>query len=150
MGSTQIPADSPWLELATASPTSGLTVSFTSLPEYKNYRIQWFGLTRNASSSNTGVRFNSDSGSNYAQESDGIYSEAETYISLGSQPQSLQMDIQGANEITKTIKGFTGFSNVADFNALWNNQSKITSIDIVLVGTAVGFTGGTIKIFGKN
>jgi hypothetical protein len=150
MGSTQIPATTPWLELATASPTSGLTVSFTSLPEYSNYRIQFMGLTRNASSSNTGIRFNSDSGSNYAQESAGIYSEAETYISLGSQPQSLQMDIQGANEITKTIKGFTGFSNVAYFNALWNNQSKITSIDVVLVGTAVGFTGGTIKIFGKN
>ena len=150
MGSTQIPAVTPWLELATASPTSGLTVSFTSLPEYSSYRIEWFGLSWSASSANLGIRFNSDSGSNYAQASQGITTQSETYISLGGSPGHLQLTVNGANEVSKKIDGFSGFDNVKVINASWVNQSKITSIDVVIIGTAVGFTGGTIKIFGKN
>jgi hypothetical protein len=149
MGSTQIPADSPWAELATASPTSGLTVSFTSLPEYANYRIEWFGLTWSATSADLGVRFNSDSGSNYAQISQGTYTQSATYISIGA-PGQLQLTVNGANEVSKKIEGFSGFENTRVINAAWVNQSKITSIDVVIVGTATGFTGGTIKIFGKN
>ena len=150
MGATQIPATTPWLELGTSSPTSGLTVSFTSLPEYNNYRVQFFGLEYTGSAPIVGVRFNSDSGSNYAQESAGTYSQNATYISFGNSASQAQLDVEGSNEVTKKINGFTGSSNVARLNAMWNNQDKITSIQVVLAGTATGFTAGTIKVFGKN
>jgi hypothetical protein len=150
MGSTQIPADSPWLELGTASPTTGTVVSFTSLPEYKNYRIEWFGLTQGGGTTgDIGIRFNGDSGSNYAIESGSRHFTSTTSIPFHPAAYQLQMDIQQANELSKKITGFSGESNVGIFDAMWNNQSKINQISVTLLGTAT-FTGGTIKIFGRS
>lgn len=148
MGATQIPADSPWVELGTASPTTGSTVSFTSIPEYKNYRIEWFGLTQSGSS-NYAIRFNGDSSSNYATFAPSVYFSSGTYIGAFHSADQIQMDIEQANEVSKRIFGFSGNTNQGIFQGMWNNQSKINQISVAFVGTST-FTGGTIKIFGRS
>jgi hypothetical protein len=149
MGSTTIPAVTPWLELGTASPTTGSVVTFTSIPEYNNYRMQWFGINQSGPGSNYGIRFNGDSGTNYATAASGFINNPDTSIIIDNNTGELQMDIKEANEITKRIDGFSGETNTGSFKALWNNQSKITEISVTLL-TSGTFSSGTIKIFGKN
>lgn len=144
MAITNLATSQKWVELATSSPTSGTSVSFTSIPEYKNYRIQWFGLA-NSSTGNYQIRFNNDSATNYAfNNANGPTSNGTTYITI--EPSAVQLTISQANEISKTIEGFTGTQGTV--KGFWNNQSTIDRIDVTLsTGT---FTAGTIKIFGKN
>lgn len=147
MASVQIPANTPWLELATSSPTSGSTVSFTSLAEYNDYRIEWFGLTGSASNQFR-IRFNNDSGTTYASHitNGSNNSTAASSIVISSPASQAQLEIAGANGASKRIIGFTGTLGV--INAMWNNTGKINQIDILTdSGT---FTAGTIKIFGRS
>ena len=113
MGSTQIPASTPWLELATSTPTTGSTVSFTSLSEYNDYRVEWFALTTTAGggATNFAIRFNGDSGTNYAYALRfGTNSLADSAIQISGPCAQTQLDINGANGASKKIFGFTGIT----------------------------------------
>lgn len=65
MAITNLGGSNKWVELATSSPTSGSTVTFSSLASYRDYRIEWFDLT-NVGGQPFAIRFNNDSGTNYA------------------------------------------------------------------------------------
>lgn len=134
-----------WVELATSSPTSGSTVTFSSLPSYKDYRIEWFGLT-NSGGQPFAVRFNNDSGTNYAYwRSDQNDSAASAQI-FGSSAQ-MQIDVLDADSISKTIEGWGGTEG--EIKGFWNNQTAIDRIDIIAASSAT-YTAGTIKIYGRN
>lgn len=134
-----------WVELATSSPTSGSTVTFSSLPSYKDYRIEWFGLT-NTLGQPFAVRFNNDSGTNYAYwRSDQSDSTASAQI-LGTSEQ-MQVDVLDADSISKTIQGWGGTEG--EIKGFWNNQTAINRIDIIAASSAT-YTTGTIKIYGRN
>lgn len=134
-----------WVELATSSPTSGSTVTFSSLPSYKDYRIEWFGLTNNLAQP-FAVRFNNDSGTNYAYwRSDQSDSAASAQI-YGTSEQ-MQVDVLDADSISKTIQGWGGTEG--EIKGFWNNQTAINRIDIIAASSAT-YTAGTIKIYGRN
>lgn len=134
-----------WVELATSSPTSGSTVTFSSLPSYKDYRIEWFGLT-NSGGQPFAVRFNNDSGSNYAYLRSGQSSSAASAQIYGSGSQ-IQVTIFDADSISKTIEGWGGTEG--EIKGFWNNQTAINRIDIIVPGSYT-YTAGTIKIYGRN
>lgn len=134
-----------WVELATSSPTSGSTVTFSSLPSYKDYRIEWFGLT-NSGGQPFAVRFNNDNGTNYAYwRSDQSDSAASAQI-YGTSEQ-MQVDVLDADSISKTIQGWGGTEG--EIKGFWNNQTAINRIDIIAASGAT-YTAGTIKIYGRN
>lgn len=134
-----------WVELATSSPTSGSTVTFSSLPSYKDYRIEWFGLT-NSIGQPFAVRFNNDSGSNYAYWRTDQNDSAATAQIYGSGSQ-IQITILDADSVSKTIQGFGGSDG--EIYGFWNNQTAIDRIDIIAASSAT-YTAGTIKIYGRN
>lgn len=148
MGSTQIPAITPWLELASSSPTSGLSVSFTSIPEYRNLRIEFLALATTASTQPYRIRFNNDSGSSYSYNSGtnaGVSSGNATEIQTNGR--FTQITIEDANGVSKRI---TGASLTNLLVAVWNSQSVINRIDILTVDGTVSYVSGTIKIYGRN
>ena len=154
LGTTQ-----KWSELATSSPTSGSSVSFSSLNEYVNYKIVYFDL--NTSGPETFIlRINNDSGNNYAYlrngdggdiTSDGVNDS----ISLGSGSSNISgvIIINDANQLVKDINwshaGGSVNQDSLNGQAIWNSQSVINRFDIVLSlgGT---FTSGNIKVYGRN
>ena len=148
MGSTQIPAITPWLELASSSPTSGLTVSFTSIPEYRNLRIEFLALATTSPTQPYRIRFNNDSGSSYSYNSganSGTSSSNATEIQ--SPGRFTQITIEDANGISKKI---TGASSANLLVAVWNSQSVINRIDILTIDGSTTYVSGTIKIYGRN
>jgi hypothetical protein len=148
MGSTQIPAITPWLELATSSPTSGLSVSFTSIPEYRNLRIEFLALATTSSTSPYRIRFNNDSGSSYSYNSganSGVNSANGTEIQTNGR--FTQITIEDANGVSKRI---TGASSTNSLVAVWNSQSVIDRIDVLTIDGSTTYVSGTIKIYGRN
>jgi hypothetical protein len=145
MAISQLNVVQKWTELATSSPTSGTSVSFTSIPEYKDYRFEIFGLTNN-NGEEYRFRFNNDTGSNYAYFiSLGANSEGTTNIQFPKK--SGIVTILDANGISKTVTGWN--PTVGQIFALWNNQTAINRIDIFTASTGT-FTAGTIKLYGRN
>jgi hypothetical protein len=162
MGASQVPAGSAlpnWVQLATAT-ASGSTVSFTSLAEYRNYKVSYFNLfTANAAFAN--LRFNNDSGNNYAfvyQTDSGLGSSA-----LGNNiifaPSLSDTDgasgvvtIMDANQVVKDITYYEARSGTGteaiNGQAFWNNTGVINRIDLLLSSTT--FTSGSIKVYGCN
>lgn len=167
MGVSQIPTStttaSTWTQLATSSPTSGSTVSFTSISAYSNLLVSWEDLVGNAAGTGIFIRFNNDSGSNYSwiyTTSSGSVtaSSNSTYISLatlwqGAALSSGYMLINGANDIYKTIT-YSSQGDLASYmiarsgDAQWFNSATINRIDCIL--DSATFTSGTIKLYGKN
>ena len=163
MGAIQIPQPSTiWVELGTSSPTSGSSVSFTSLAEYRNYKLYYFDVDASSSAVGFTVTFNGDTGSNYAyisttdavQSSNGVSSSILVGSGAGaaSTNHSGQLIVNGSNQLTKEINYWHASSSGADSNsgrASWNSASVINRIDLVLTGS-VTFSSGTVKVYGSN
>jgi hypothetical protein len=163
MGAIQIPQPSTiWVELGTSSPTSGSSVSFTSLAEYRNYKLYYFDVDVSSSVANFTVTFNGDTASNYAyisttdtqQSSNGVASSIQVGSGAGAQAtnHSGTLIASGANQVTKDIAYWHASSSGADSNsgrASWNSASVINRIDLILTGS-VTFTSGTVKVYGSN
>lgn len=150
-----------WVELATSSPTSGSTVTFSSLPEYRYYKISYFDMDTSSTSSVFNLRLNNDSGSNYAYisimdtdvSSDGVTTAIR--LGLGSGGSAINHSgvilIEDANQPIKEIDFWHAGSN-GDANngkGFWNNTAKIDRVDFLLTGGPT-FSSGTVKIYGRN
>lgn len=145
MAISKLGGSNQWVQLATSSPTSGSTVTFSSLASYTDYRIEWFDLA-NSGGQPFAIRFNNDSGTNYAYwRSDQNDSAASAQV-VGSTSQ-IQITIFDADSVSKTIDGFGG--SEGEVKAFWNNQTAINRIDIIALSGAT-YTAGTIKIYGRN
>ena len=143
-----------WVELATATATSGSTVSFTSIPEYSNYLVQGFDI--DGSDVGPNVRFNNDSGSNYSwiRNSDEIgLVTTSIQVALLRLDGSFQLEILGANNPVKQIEIWSGSyvgSNklAAVIKGIWSSTDTINRIDFVLAtGT---YSSGSFKLYGRN
>lgn len=144
---------SQWVELATASSTSGSTVSFTSLPRYSNYLVQGFNI--DCTTEGPSMRFNNDTGSNYGW----IRNDSDTGPTANKIATVIAIDngvfqalIMGADQVVKEIEiwsgSLSGATKFADtIKALWNDSSVINRIDFVTPGT---YSTGTFKVYGRN
>lgn len=164
MGASQVPAltQANWVQLATVSPTSGSSVSFTSLAEYRNYKLYYFDVDASSSVVGFTVTFNGDTGSNYAyisttdtaQSSNGVSSSIQVGSGAGaaSTNHSGQLIVTGSNQLTKEINYWHATTSGADSNsgkASWNSSSVVNRIDLILTG-GVTFSSGTVSVFGLN
>lgn len=134
---------SKWVELGSSSPTTGTSVSFTSLPEYREYAIQVYKINSPSGTATVlTVRLNNDTGTNYNRDATAL--EACPFSSNNA---GFQMVITGANELYKNIevKPFDGTST--SIRNMWHSSATINRIDILSSAT---FSAGTIKIFGRN
>lgn len=147
-----------WVELASANPTSGTTVTFSSLPQYKTYKIAYFNLDLS-----TGdiiqLTINNDTGNNYAyarQIDSGDTSSAgvSTSILLGTVATDGTgiITIDDANDLIKDISWFHAVTfpslDSVISKGFWNSQNVINRFDIS-TSTAT-FSSGTIKVYGRN
>ena len=160
MGASVIPAlSTTWVELATST-ASGSSVSFTSLAEYRNYKVSYFNL-KSASASSLYIRFNNDSGNNYSwiniKDSGTISSSAvdngiEVHVSIDTSGSSGIFGVSDANQVIKKIDYFAAKSGTGtdsdNGQAFWNNTAVINRIDLVVFSTT--FSSGTIKVYGSN
>lgn len=148
-----------WVELATSSPTSGSTVTFSSLNEYANYKISYFNCT--SSNTQLTVILNNDTGNSYSwisyKDSGTVTSDGlDTAIRLGNlgsgstNAGSGVITILDANQLIKNITYFhCGVEDANNGQGYWNSQSAINRIDLTLTDAAT-FSGGTIKVYGRN
>jgi hypothetical protein len=168
MSISRLQNKSRWVELGSASATSGTAVSFTSISNaYNDLLLTWNdALATNAA--DLSVRFNNDSGTNYSfihgflnyngptfsLDTDGNSSEIRLNGIRGTYEASGHLLIEGANDIFKTIT-FQNCVNTASNTSdnAWNgvgyywDQTAINRIDFRSTET---FNGGTIKVYGRN
>jgi hypothetical protein len=158
-----------WVEIASSSPTSGTSVSFTSIPQYGRLQLVWFALDTNTSNAALFyATFNNDTGSNYAYGKLAenstpvtrlVTTGKDTNINFGglftASQGSGKLLIEQANEIFKTISfsHFTGVINSDQPSCLigdgiWNSSSAVDRIDLTI--NAGTFKSGTIKLYGSN
>lgn len=141
-----------WTEVATSSPTSGSSVTLSSLPAASKLRIVGFNLTGSigGSGANLGLTINNDTTTSYTYAYDTTGDTTNSEISLGVSATrfSFVLTFDPANQAI--YKNGIGFSaNTSDtrnnFNALWANTAIIDRFDLTL--SAGTFTSGTIKVF---
>ena len=160
MGISKLGQIGKWVEIASSSPTSGTTVSFTSVPKYKDLRIQAFNLNASTLASFS-LRFNNDSTTNYAWNmgyDNGtryIFEEsaATTRIQLtnGNIPATFNSTIEGADEACKNVTTWNVMSSDSGVaNGLWFNTDTIDRVDLTILTGPATFSSGTIKLFGRN
>ena len=138
-----------WTEVATSSPTSGSSVTLSSLPAASKLRIVGFNLTA-SSSAGLGLTINNDTTTSYTYAYDTTGDTTNSEISLGVTATrfSFVLTFDPANQAI--YKNGIGFSaNTSDtrnnFNVLWANTAVIDRFDLTL--SAGTFTAGTIKVF---
>lgn len=150
-----------WTEIASSSPTSGSTVSFTSIPEYKDLAVLAYNINNGGTNTALTIRFNDDSGSNYARNilwwhnvtgggmkvtgsaiASSIYGTQES-----TQPTGFQLLIENANSPLKTIRGIPYDNTGFETNGSWQSSDAINRIDIISSAT---YSAGTIKLYGRN
>jgi len=165
MGASVIPAASTaqanWVELASATPTSGSTVSFTGLTEYRNYKVSYYNLFTTGGT-NMLLRFNNDNNLVYAwitQGDSGSVNSSAYASSFPVHPSVTDTDgasgvitIADANQVIKNTtyyatKNGTG-TDAINGQAFWNNTAVINRMDFII--SSVTFTGGTFKVYGSN
>ena len=165
---------SSYESIATVNPTSGTTVSFTSIPStYKHLQVR--GVCRSTTStSSMAIRFNSDTTNNYAAH--WLYGDGSTVGATGSAPRAniwvqgyfpgtgINSSIVGATIIdildyssttkNKTARSFNGlmtdtaFDNYVNLvSGVWLNTNAITSIDITFNGETIG-SGTQFALYG--
>lgn len=169
MGVSQIPASTAtggrnWVQLGTSTPTTGSTVSFTSLATYNFYRVVTERVVTSGNESFL-IRLNNDTSSKYAttQFYSGTLSSGVPALS-GSPTTALNCGYFSVQPIfsnividnTSTLTTATGFctstGNVyTNLDGMWSGNAQINRID-VLIGAATfsGSNTGTITVYGSN
>lgn len=159
--------------IASATPTSGTSVTFSSISStYKHLQLRIIGFAATASDSALQLRMNNDSTANYvrhrlkgngtAASADGT--TAETYISLGdstlgittTNPYVYIIDLidYASSTKNKTARILSGSdrngSGVINLNSgLWLSTSAINRLDVAVVAAGDNFaTGTTISLYG--
>jgi len=179
MGASTIPAASggapitSWVQLATSSPTSGATVSFTSLASYKQYRVVMSGvdvaagnptlsMTLNNTASNYSYAFSFYDTNNAKMINTGGNAVSSININPGSSLLtarygfSAEILIDFANQATpKSIRYALGASagyvsqSYANTWAIWNDTSTVNRIDFTLSSSSF-VAISTFTVFGSN
>ena len=155
-----------WSLVSSNTPTGVSTYTFSGLGGYSKYRILIPTIKCATSTDTLSVRFNSDSGNNYAYGYSAIFPSAPyldsassvgTGISIGNIDTTLnsmlQLDVD--NALLSAPKFISGIHN-SELNAInkqitaqYITSSALTSITVF---TSIGhnFTSGTIYLFGAN
>jgi len=164
MGYTAIPGGDIWLQIGTTqTPTSGSTVSFTSIPPVKKLRLIADRIALTAAGV-LDITLNNDSGQTYSQTYQGyngtqMFSQAlqTTFIDTarGSAASGLLIDyvIEYANQACpKSITGMSGSttagSNYYPIQINYNSTAAINRVDFTTGSTFNATNTGTIAIYG--
>lgn len=161
------PANS-YESIASFAPTSGTSVSFTSIPQtYSSLQIRMIGFASSSNGfsmtlngSSTGYTRHATVGSNTTVAAFGNASRTYVQLSSGSANPSTTYGTVILSEIlnyasstkNKVVRAFTGLdtnnpSEIGLWSSVWVNTSAITSIEINSVNGA--FTSGTsIALYG--
>lgn len=166
-------ATGAFYSIATVTPTSGSTVSFTSIPgTYKSLQIR-FSYLGSAGGGNILSRFNSDTAANYSQHrlwGDGSSAQASGSANTAS---SYAGDVAFGGGTTQPCVGIlnildyasgtkyatTSFISGSDRNGSgsitlgsgnWRNTAAITSITLTLSGDTFPAAGSTFALYGIN
>jgi len=137
-----------YILIATNSPTSGSTSTFSGLSGYKKYLIIANAITGTANCQ-IKATFNNNT-SNYfgmLQATTAIYDGILCIHDSGASTGYFQLEVNYANSTTspKICTGFDRPSCQVTYG-YWNNTSAITSIELVRsTGT---YTGGTFSLYG--
>lgn len=166
--------DTAFDSIATSTPTSGSTVSFTSIPStYKSLQLRILALSATNSDSRIVLNFNSDTAANYANHGlrgtgANVYSDnniSANYIvtnigGIGTEsthPFVHIIDIidyanTSKNKTVRVISGkdVNGSGGVISLNSgLWISTSAINRIDVKIESAGDTFkTGTTIALYG--
>jgi len=164
-----------WLIQRVAGTGSSGTITFSSIPQtYKHLQIRYqvFNTGSNTDYNDIRLRFNSDSGSNYArhelQGSDntvsafGVASTQQIFAGISNYGTSTTNPMVGIIDIhdyqsstkNKTVRILSGVdrnaltgSGITLRSGLWMNTAAITSIDLILTGNSYTTTS-TIALYG--
>lgn len=146
-----------WQLIATNTPTSGTSTSFTSLSGYRKYRLIWSALTFSGSAVAM-LRFNSDSNNNYIGGASGYssatsecWSTAAIVTGTSSTTHYGFIDVEDADKtFPKKMQGAwtnqdTGIGDV--LNGIYIGSSAITSIAL-LDSSGNTISSGTVYLYG--
>lgn len=147
-----------WQLVATNTPTSGTSTSFTSLTGYKKYRVIWNNLAFNGSDASIMLRFNSDSNNNYIGAASGFSAATSegwsTAAILTGYPTTNHygfIDIEDADKtFPKKMQGAYGSSGLGYgdvLNGIYIGSGAITSITL-LDSSGNTIAGGTVYLYG--
>ena len=134
-----------WQLIGSSSPTSGTSVSFTSIAGYKTLMLAFKGITT-AATSYMIVRFNNDSSSgNYS-----VGSGNETSIILATNGTTARGGATIVYDADKTVPHKIERSNYDATHtdlAFYTDPVAITRVDLIS-REASAFTGGTVYLYG--
>jgi hypothetical protein len=161
---------SSYESIATVNPTSGTSVSFTSIPStYKHLQIRYLALTA-ANGEVPRIQFNGDTGNNYARHR--LTGDGATAAASGG-ASTTDFWVTGSSAGTDTTNPMVGIVNLQDYasttinktgrvfagldkngsgqvflgSGVWLNTSAITSITIYIGGSSFA-TGSTFALYG--
>lgn len=140
-----------WQLIATNSPTSGTTTTFSGLSGYKKYILAFAALNTTTNPSDYNMTFNSSS-SDYSSRAQagtsGVTTTDSIRLARGNQMNGF-FTIENVNlEIPKIVTGVgaAGGSDAYQVLGSWNSTSAITSITITLgAGT---YNSGSVRLYG--
>lgn len=149
-----------WEELGrTILGSAADTISVANLPERKYLKV----ITRLIQSGNitSNLRFNNDSGTNYAFVRDSGNSVSQTSIGTGnsSLDQVTVWDITNLSSSPKTVVGITNFGSASAAVApirdttvgKWHNtSSQISRVDAINIGSGDFASGSEVIVLGHN
>jgi hypothetical protein len=164
MGFTAIPGGDIWLQIGTTqTPTSGSSVSFTSIPPVKKLRILVNSVTQTASSRLVLV-LNNDTGAKYTYAWNGVVAQITASSSnlgeirlgrAGGTNIICDIEFDYANQACpKLIQGMADnkAANGDTMNQIWGNYNSTDSINRIDVvsstSTFAAANTGTIAIYG--
>jgi hypothetical protein len=166
-------ATGSFYSIATVTPTSGSTVSFTSIPgTYKSLQIRYSYLG-SSGGGNILARFNSDTAANYSQHrlygnvasviasgtanTASLYAGDSTYGGGTTQPCVGIFEVIDYAAGTKYATGRTisgsdrnGSGSITLCSGSWRNTAAITSITLTLSGDTFPSSGSTFALYGIN
>jgi len=155
MGVGAFPPAGPdtWNEVATATVTSGSSVTLSGIPARSKLRIVGVNLISTSTSSIFQLTLNNDTASNYFYTYDVSGTHIDTSIPVGAFCGSVSFDLTFTAADQPIYKVATGFAPAGggsadprnSFNATWANTAVINRFDLTLSGGT--FTAGTIKVF---
>lgn len=148
-----------WQTIATVTPTSGTTATFSSIAGYKNLLLGWSGVNL-GTSGNLSLRFNGSS-TGYVSltqvtgQNDYSYTKIElenpTY-GAGTTNHTGYIIINNIlspiPKIVNSLAGSTGGGTSVLGNAMWNSTDAITSIVITSTTAFSGTNTGSFVLYG--
>jgi hypothetical protein len=164
-----IPTD--FESIATATPTSGTSITFSSIPStYKHLQVRYQMVTNTSFGGSLSAKFNADSGANYARHR--LYGDGATATAGGgasatqmwvgdfglgahtTSPMGGIIDIHDyasttKNKTVRTISGVdaNGTGGISLLSSLWMSTSAVTSLEL-FIGADAFKTGSVFSLYG--